>query len=75
DQGQVGLECLRQRHSSVVPDVVVFKRKVVRVELVLSNSDELNGSYYDPHLSKVSVELGSKIRATGFCDALPMQDV
>ncbi|KAF9141525.1 hypothetical protein BG015_001261 [Linnemannia schmuckeri] len=31
---------------------------------------ELNGGHYDPHLGKVSVKLGSKIRAAGFFDAL-----
>ncbi|KAG0059741.1 hypothetical protein BGZ89_000158 [Linnemannia elongata] len=31
---------------------------------------ELNGGHYDPHLGKVSVNLGSKIRAAGFYDAL-----
>ncbi|KAG0217441.1 hypothetical protein BGX33_010626, partial [Mortierella sp. NVP41] len=37
---------------------------------VFATAVELNGGHYDPHLSRVTVSLGSKIRAAGFFDAL-----
>ncbi|KAF9536888.1 hypothetical protein EC957_009435 [Mortierella hygrophila] len=42
----------------------------VQDQQAFATAVELNGGYYDPHLSQVSVRLESKIRAEGFFDAL-----